>query len=116
MTEMHKRLRAPVDASRANRVEMTLSTEPGTPLVVMTVFSACRPQFGRRVTVHHQGADDRTARVVAASAGAAAESLNEQYTDRLDPERCANVALKLFVEALRKARLDDAAQVKGVLQ
>ena len=116
MTEMHTKLRGKVDSTRANRVELTLSTEHNTPLVVMTVFSACKPQFGRRVTVTDQGADDRSARAVAIAAVGAAEYLNETYRDRLDPSRVAQTALKLFQEALRKARLDDEAKVTGVLQ
>ena len=116
MTEMHTKLRGLVDSTRANRIELTLSTEPGQDRVTLLVFSACKPAFARRLRIADQGADDRTARVVAASAGAAAEYLNETYRDRLDPEQCARTALKLFSEALRQLRLDEKSQVTDVLQ
>lgn len=111
--KVHKQLRGVEDNSRAGLVELSLSTDKGAPFATVTVFSAVKPNFMRVVRVKDQGADDRNARAVCIAAGAAAEGLCEQFGDHLDPEACAATALKLFNEAIKKLRLEDACEVKG---
>ena len=104
--EVHKKLRAKEDNSRKGRVEVTLSDEPGDPFMKVSVFSAVKPAFLRSITVKDQGADDRNRRAAEYAAGAAAEGLNEQFNDKLDPEECAKTARKLFDDTLRAFRLE----------